>query len=213
MPKLRHLPPPTNTGRVFADRFSPYFQQPEAYDVRLEPAAAYGFIHRFDDASVRRLAYHFNMHSGALDRIEEAVAPMVVEQHIWSDHNSESALYWEDLGDRVIVTDERWGWDRISRVFGGAEAALLRLCWRITPWWQIQAELGANFTDEALHAGIDSLIGLGLLLQEKAELLALPLRRPVPGCTWIADKSRHQIFINNDGANKPSDDARSMSAV
>jgi ribosomal peptide maturation radical SAM protein 1 len=177
MPKLRHLQPPTNTGRVFADRFSPYFQQPEAYGVRLEPAAAYGFIHRFDDASVRRLAYHFNMHSEALDRIDETVASMVVEQHLWSDHYAESALYCEDLGDTVIVTDERWGWDRASHVLDGAEAELLRLCCRITPWRQIKAELGPSFSETALRAGIDRLVGLGLLLQEKAELLALPLRQ------------------------------------
>lgn len=74
IPKLRHLQAPSNTGRASADRFSPYFPRPESFGVRLEPAAAYRFVHPFDKTSIRRLAYHFHMHSEALDHIDETVA-------------------------------------------------------------------------------------------------------------------------------------------
>jgi ribosomal peptide maturation radical SAM protein 1 len=178
MPKLRHLQPPSNTGRVFADRFSPYFQRPESFGIRLEPAAAYGFMYPFDEASVRRLAYHFHMRSEPLDRIEETVAPMAAEQCLWSEHHTESALYCKDLGEVVIATDERWGWDRTVHTFDGAEAGLLRLCWRITSWNRIRSELGSYFGDVTVRSGIDRLICRGLLLEEGAEFLALPLRQP-----------------------------------
>ena len=178
MPKLRHLQPPSNTGRVLADRFSPYFQRPELFGVRLEPATAYRFIHPFSEACVRRLAYHFHMHSGSLDRIRETVAPMEAEQRLWSEHHAESALCCEDVGEAVIVTDERWGWDRAVRNFDGAEAELLRLCWRITSWNRIESELRPRFNDTVLRAGIYRLVTLGLLLQEEAQFLALPLRQP-----------------------------------
>jgi ribosomal peptide maturation radical SAM protein 1 len=176
--KLRHLQPPSDTGRVLADRFSPYFQRPESFGVRLEPAGAYRFIHPFNKTSVQRLAYHFHMHSGALDRVEETVAPMVAEQRLWSEHHAESALCCEDVGDAVIVTDERWGWDRAVRKFDGAEAGLLRLCCLITPWNRIKSELGPRFDDTILRAGIDLLFDLGLLVQEGDQFLALPLRQP-----------------------------------
>jgi ribosomal peptide maturation radical SAM protein 1 len=178
MPKLRHLQPPSHAGRVLADRFSPYFQRPESFGVRLEPAAAYGFVYPFDEAGVRRLAYHFDMHSAALDCIEETAAPMVSEQSLWSDHHAESALYCEDEGDAVVVIDERWGWDRAVRKFDGAEAEVLRLCWRITSWHRIELELGPRFSDAVLRAAIDRLLGLGVLLQEEGQYLALPLRQP-----------------------------------
>ena len=178
MPKLRHLQPPSGAGRVLADRFSPYFQRPESFGVRLEPASAYCFIYPFDEASVRRLAYHFDMHSGALDCIAEIAAPMLAEQRMWSEHHTQSALYCEDQDDALIVTDQRWGWDQVVRRFEGAEAEVLRQAWRITSWSRIELELGPRFGDAVLRAAIDRLLGLGLLLHEEGQYLALPLRRP-----------------------------------
>ena len=178
MPKLRHLQPPSCVARVLADRFSPYFQRPELFGVRLEPATAYRSIYPFDETSVRRLAYHFDMHSAALGCIEETAAPMVAEHRLWSEHHAESALYCEDEGDAIIVTDERWGWERAVSKFDGAEAGVLRLCWRITSWNRIELELGQHFSDTVLRAGIDRLVCLGLLLHEAGQFLALPLRQP-----------------------------------
>lgn len=178
MPKLRHLQPPANTGRVFADRFSPYFQRPEAFGVRLEPAAAYSFIYPFDEAGVREFAYHFHMHSDALDRVGETVAPMRTEQRIWCDHHRDSTLCYDDAGDMLCVTDGRWGRpDSVYRLEGAA-AALLRLCWQITCWNDLRAELSSRFSDADLHTAMEQLIGLDIVLQEGPEFLALPLRQP-----------------------------------
>jgi ribosomal peptide maturation radical SAM protein 1 len=178
MPKLRHLQPPVTTGRVLADRFSPYFQRPEAYGVRLEPAAAYRFIHPFGESSVRELAYHFHMRSDALDGVEKVVAQMKAEQRIWSEHSRESALYCEDAEGTAAVFEERWGWPRSVRRLGAAESEVLRACWRITSWSRLKAGLGAAFTKEELSAAIERLTELGFLIQENAEFLALPLRQP-----------------------------------
>jgi ribosomal peptide maturation radical SAM protein 1 len=178
MPKLRHLQPPSCAARVLADRFSPYFQRPESCGVRLEPATAYRSIYPYDETSVRRLAYHFDMHSAALDCIEETAAPMVCEQSMWSEHHAESALYCEDEADAIIVTDERWGWDRAVHTFKGAEAEVLRLCWRIASWNRIELKLGPRFSDTVLRAAIERLLRLGLLLREEDQHLALPLRQP-----------------------------------
>ena len=179
MPKLRHLQPPGTTGRVLADRFSPYFQRPEAHGVRLEPAAAYRFIYPFEEAGVRELAYHFHMRSDALAGVERIVAPMRVEQRTWSERFRESALCYEDAADAgVVVSDERWGWPRSVRRLQGAEAAVLRACWRIASWSGLKARLGAAFAEDELLAGIERLLELGLLVQENTEFLALPLRQP-----------------------------------
>lgn len=76
IPALVHLQPPMETGQLRLDRFSPYFQQPEAYGmVRVRPAAAYRYIYPFPEESLARLAYYFdfirrqpatgNVHGGA----------------------------------------------------------------------------------------------------------------------------------------------------
>jgi len=178
MPALRHLQPPDNTGRVLADRFSPYFQRPDSFGIRIEPAPAYRFIYPFDESSVQRLAYHFNMNSEALDLVEDAVEPMKAQQRLWCEHQKDSALYCRDIGGETVVTDERWGWPRSTRTFTGAEAEVLRLCWRITPRYRIEAQLGERFGDAAPRAVTDRLLELGLLLKEGEEFLALPLRQP-----------------------------------
>jgi ribosomal peptide maturation radical SAM protein 1 len=178
MPKLRHLQPPATTGRALADRFSPYFQNPGTFGVQLEPAAAYRFIHPFEEASVRELAYHFHMHSPELDRSETIVAAMRAEQRLWCEHFTQSVLYSEDDRDTVTVTDERWGWPRSIHVFEKAEAGVLRLCWRITSWNSIKAHFESRYSDAALWTAIDRLLALGLLIQEAKDFIALPLRQP-----------------------------------
>jgi ribosomal peptide maturation radical SAM protein 1 len=178
IPALRHLQPPGNTGRVLADRFSPYFQRPDSFGIRIEPAPAYNFIYPFDKASVQRLAYHFHIGSKALDRIENDVAPMKAEQRLWCEHHEESALYCRHSGEEVVVTDARWGWTQSTRTFSGAEAEVLRLCWRITPRYRIEAKLGNRFGSAALEAATNRLLDLGFLVREEEEFLALPLRQP-----------------------------------
>jgi ribosomal peptide maturation radical SAM protein 1 len=178
MPKLRHLQPPATTGRALADRFSPYFQNPGAFGVRLEPVAAYRFIYPFDAASVRELAYHFHMHSPELDRTAVNVEAMRKEQRLWCEHFKQSALSCEDDGETVTVTDERWGWPPSMRAYDHAEAGVLRLCWRITSGNSIHAKLGSQFTDAKLSQAISRLLELGLLIEEDKEFIALPLRQP-----------------------------------
>ncbi|MBL6458673.1 RiPP maturation radical SAM C-methyltransferase [Belnapia sp. T6] len=178
MPKLRHLQPPASSGRVLADRFSPYFQRSEDFGVRLDPAPAYRFIHPFGEASVRNLAYHFHMRSDALAEVERIVAPMRAELRQWADHFRDSALYCRDDGEGVTVFEERWGWPRSARRFEGPEAELLRLCWQITSWNFTKAKLGVDFPEEALSKALDRLVELGLVVREGTEFLALPLRQP-----------------------------------
>lgn len=66
MPKLNtilvHLQPPTGpAGLVRLDRFSPYFQEPEANGiVRVRPAAAYHYVDPFPEERLAHLAYYFD---------------------------------------------------------------------------------------------------------------------------------------------------------
>ena len=178
MPKLRHLQPPGSTGRVLADRFSPYFQRPDLFGILLEPVAAYRFIHPFEEASVRELAYHFHMRSEALNAVEQIVAPMRAEQRKWTDHFKESALYYDVSDDGAVVVDRRWGWADLVRQLERAETAVLRQCWQIESWHGLKSGLGGDFTSEKLLSAIDHLIELGFVINEAAEFLALPLRQP-----------------------------------
>jgi ribosomal peptide maturation radical SAM protein 1 len=186
IPKLRHLQPPGTCGRVLADRFSPYFQSPESFGVSLEPAPAYRFIYPFGDTSVREFAYHFHMRSHSLGRVEDMVAPMRAEYRLWRRHVTDSALFSEDTGDAVIVTDSRWEWEPATRVLSDAAAELLRLCWCIRSWAIIRHRLGSRFGLGVLRDTLEDLVDSGIILQENQEFICLALRQP--GCrrapTW-----------------------------
>ncbi|MBR0682635.1 RiPP maturation radical SAM protein 1 [Roseomonas eburnea] len=178
IPLLRHLQPPNDTGRALADRFSPYFERPAAFGVTLRPCAGYRYIYPFGDEGVGRLAYHFDMHSDALDRIESVVAPMKTEQTSWNLHHAESALHACDENGVLVVHDERWGWPRQTTTLVGCEAAVARLCWRITPEHEIRARLAGEFGAAQVRNAMATLLQRGFLVEEDGAALALFLTGP-----------------------------------
>ena len=178
MPKLRHLQPPMNLSRTLADRFSPYFQRPEAYGVTLEPAAGYRAIYPFDEAGVTRLAYHFHMRSPELDRIETTIAGMRAEQRLWAAHHTDSECFFHDDGLRLVVTDHRWGFAPRVVALDAAEACVLRTCRTIAAWPEIVAAASGGLAEADLAAAAERMIAAGFVLREGREYLSLPLRQP-----------------------------------
>ncbi len=182
IPKLRHLQPPSGFIRARADRFSPYFYRPGAYGVTLEPAPVYRFIYPFEEASLRRLAYHFDMRSRELERVPTYTARAAKEFRAWQQHKDASALIMEELGeelgDALKVRDARWGRPHRNWLLKDADAAILSLCWKITARHAIDKAVAQSFGAKATQAALKRLIARGLLLQEGEQFLALPLRQP-----------------------------------
>ena len=172
LPALRHLQPPAALLRARADRFSPYFDRPDEFGVTLEPLPAYRHIYGGDAAAQARLGYHFAMRSPALDEIAGYTAETAQEYALWRDHQSTSALWF----DEDIVHDRRWGWPVADQAQSPTATALLRLAWRIVPWAQVIRELGAQHPD--LEQAAAELEQRGWLLRESGQVLALPLRQP-----------------------------------
>ena len=94
MPSLWHLDPPEDFGRLRLDRFSPYFKKPEEYGFsNIRPFEAYQHIYRFDDASVARIAYHFECDCDALPGDADAyAAPTVRAIHAWQEASERSPV-------------------------------------------------------------------------------------------------------------------------
>lgn len=60
LPLIVHFSPPIAVGQVRADRFSPFFRNPEHYGIRnLRPHRAFRFVYPLPEDSLRRLAYYF----------------------------------------------------------------------------------------------------------------------------------------------------------
>ncbi|MGC8640956.1 MAG: RiPP maturation radical SAM C-methyltransferase [Isosphaeraceae bacterium] len=102
---LTHLVPPRAEGRVRIDRFSPYFEVPEAFGLpRPRPAAAYHHVYPFDEEELASLAYYFT----ALDAQAQATAPGYVQPTLlaleaWREVAGTVTLRGHDRGDGVLV--------------------------------------------------------------------------------------------------------------
>lgn len=178
MRKIAHLQPPGGVARVRADRFSPYFERPREFGVTIAPAEVYRYIFPFDDASIGRLAYHFDMESSALTAMAPHVATLTAACETWHQNLGAAALYCDESGDLVTVTDHRPGWLAATHRLDPAESDVHRLCWRITARHRIERSLTDRHAPDRIAAAIDRLLGLGLLLDEDDRYLALALRQP-----------------------------------
>ncbi len=60
IPSLFHLQPPESTGKLWLERFSPYFMRPEEYGVRITgPGAAYEYVYDARNVDLNAIAYDF----------------------------------------------------------------------------------------------------------------------------------------------------------
>jgi ribosomal peptide maturation radical SAM protein 1 len=60
IPSLYHLPPPLQVGRIWLERFSPYYFDPAFPTSNVRPWASYRFIYPVDGLDLGKIAYFFD---------------------------------------------------------------------------------------------------------------------------------------------------------
>lgn len=110
MPKLMHLRPPNGVGDIEFHRFSPYHNQPESFGITLKPSWHYSFIYPFDQKTLARLAYIFEV-KGRFDSDLSYVRTTGALVTQWrKTYDSEvCTLTWEEQDGKVIIRDRRPG--------------------------------------------------------------------------------------------------------
>lgn len=64
IPSLLHFQPPESTGKLWLERFSPYFMRPEQYGIRVTgPDPAYGYVYDERKVDLTKIAYDFEFES------------------------------------------------------------------------------------------------------------------------------------------------------
>lgn len=177
IPLLRHLNAPSALTRVRADRFSPYFATPQQFGLRLTPLSAYEQIYPFDVSVIRRLAYHFTMHSDELLAAEQytQVARRRIEE--WHSEQKDAFLFLTDYNSRIEVQDGRSIGAPKPHTVTGAAAEVLRACWKIRSRQEI-SRLVAHRGEAEIDSALVELRERGLTLQEGGQIISLPLRQP-----------------------------------
>jgi ribosomal peptide maturation radical SAM protein 1 len=181
IPRLVHLPPPSDVHVVRFDRFSPYFTKAAEYGLDLVPLDYYPMIYPFGDEFSRSFAYYFaDRNSGApyylaaarwVAKLRRAVAGW---RQAWSAGGGQPQLYF-GAHDRVI--DTRGGAPVVHEVGAEGRRILEALVKPATA-----ADLAAlpGLSDAAeLAARLGQLQAQGLLFEDRQRLVSLVMPHEV----------------------------------
>jgi ribosomal peptide maturation radical SAM protein 1 len=130
IPSLSHLPPPTGSGMVRLDRFSPYWRTPECYGIKnLRPLWTYELIYAPLPPSARgQIAYYFDYDHGDLRKPHAYIAATAAAVLDWQTayHKRHATLEIVNESGTTAVLDSRAA-EPVRHVLGAVEAALLKV--------------------------------------------------------------------------------------
>ncbi len=109
VPALMHLQPPVVTGRIFLERFSPYFENPALGFPERTTSRAYRHAYSLPEDQLHDMVYLFDTEPQGLT--ESQVEPLRALLARWSDgyHESTLEVITEDDGT-LTIRDRRVGW-------------------------------------------------------------------------------------------------------
>jgi ribosomal peptide maturation radical SAM protein 1 len=130
LPSLTHLAPPMTT-QVMVERFSPYFQNPEAFGLTaLKPAPFYRYLYHVDEETLNELAYDFT-HEYMDGRAPYDYARPVIEfaeRWIAGYAKGGSTLTYRRGPGFIIINDRRFNLASSDYILGETEAAVYLAC-------------------------------------------------------------------------------------
>ncbi|GAA4932769.1 RiPP maturation radical SAM C-methyltransferase [Streptomyces coeruleoprunus] len=197
VPLLTHLEPPAGVGRIWLERFSPYFTDPSFGMQQVKPKAAYRFAYPVPGIDHSRIAYFFDYEAPGVASAD-AVAGLAKAVEGWQrawESDDRPQLTYRRGPDWLTVLDTRGG-RRRKATLTGWRARAYELCGDAPRGAaRVHRELvelglltgpdgsgaGAAEVEEFLRGTVEH----GICLEEDGKFLslALPVRpgRPAPG--------------------------------
>ena len=183
IPKLVHLPPPSDAFPVRFDRFSPYFMKADQFGLKLKPYDFYKYIYPFPKESINNLAYYFqNNDYGAA--YQKAMVRWIGKLHAavgewnrsWRDANGIfPELYFPDPSNRAHIVDTRSGAFEKHDVGQIGARVLEHLLKPMSPGMLAKAMADEPGFDAEIE--IEKLLRRGLIFHEGSRYLSLVLPR------------------------------------
>jgi ribosomal peptide maturation radical SAM protein 1 len=132
VPALLHLQPPhvCGAGRLLRlYRFSPYFRDPERWGLtNVRSAARYGLVYPFPEASLRRLAFHFDFDYVDGRDPRAYTTPLVEMIEYWRANHCPGALTSVANGEALVIHDRRPGAKRAKLELTGMDKVAYEYC-------------------------------------------------------------------------------------
>jgi ribosomal peptide maturation radical SAM protein 1 len=178
---IPHLQPPESVGRIWLERFSPYYMLQQDFgitNVRPEPA----YMHVYPDwIDLDRVAYFFEYEAAPVEQMaahEEMASQVEHWRRAWVSSNPPFLVFQRGAG-RLTVTDGRQLKTRVSS-FGELGALVYESCTptahgvsRIVELLRTTASLDVDA--HAVQDALEEFMSLGLMLEENGHFLGLAL--------------------------------------
>jgi ribosomal peptide maturation radical SAM protein 1 len=179
LPKICHLPPPGGFGTVRLDRFSPNFTSAAQLGFRnLRPVPSYGEIYRgFDPADLERVAYYFDY--DYIDHPDPAAYTKELQGALrrWQANHPSEELLALPVDNALVIIDLRRAYGaKFIGLMGGTRWCLLA-CDSIRSVAQMEESLPPSLTVAEMHAALQQLLDLGLVVREGDKYLSVAIAR------------------------------------
>ncbi len=197
LPLIMHLQPPTTGGmtRIRYDRFSPYFNQAEAFGLKLVPYWAYGHTYPLDQQQLMDQVYFF-CHDGPVSPAPTRLISLVLDwaTMFYGTRTSASALprrsehapvlEMTDNGKHISIRDTRPCAVAPHHELSVLESQICRACDAAQSASGVVRALraaGSRKTEEAIIAALQRLVDLKIIADFDGKFLCLATEdNPVP---------------------------------
>lgn len=180
---ITHLQPPRGSGRIWLERFAPYFFDREAFPIHdLQPEASYRYVYPAHVA-LDKIAYFFDYQmedTVAADAHKETLEWVKKWQESWNANSIGTLVYRRTL-DEIYIDDKRTPGKLIPYTFDGPLALIYEYCsdtMRSVP--QVMEALRDStadhvFTESEVQGALEVFCEAGLMLAEEGRYLSLAL--------------------------------------
>lgn len=184
IPSLVHLPPPESVGRLWLERFSPYFTNPDRYGIKITgPGVAYDYVYNPSEMNLAKVAYDFEY------EVERSVDSALVQELTtltddWKRRYTSAEkpfLYYVKGMGFVTVYDGRTEGAPIRKRYDGAAARIIEFCNEAPKTFEsIRQEVGTHsapgsISPEAIQQSLTELVADRILYEEKGKYFTLAI--------------------------------------
>lgn len=182
MRQITHLQPPSGAGRIWLERYSPYFIDAEALGITdVRPEASYRCVYPAD-IDHKQIAYFFDYEAGNTLPVEQhadATAHIAAWRNAWKTSRP-PYLVSQRGAERLTVIDGRDPAAPVAHVFNEHAAQIYEFCGPtyhgLTPIVaHLRDERGMDTDADAVQRDLAGFFALGLMLVENEHYLSLAL--------------------------------------
>jgi len=186
MKGLTHLSPPQKLGLLYLERFSPYYQRPREYGLKISgPMSSYGLTYPVDLATLSDLAYNFEFSYDDGRNPKTYIAAISESIENWSrDYADGSTLSYRRGPGFLVINDRRPGLGGYDYSLEETEAKIYLSCdsgvTAKAAWKALQAEGAKEIELEDIEDFLGELTEMRLMYEEDGLYLSLAVPEDSP---------------------------------